>query len=139
AAERPDLAEDPRMAQNPGRVEHEATIDTALKEWCAKHSRDEVLAILEQAEVPAGPIYSVADMFADTHFHSRGLFEQVEINGKPLDIPAIIPKLSNTPGRTQWPGPELHAHNEDVLLPLLGEDRKQYEALVAAGIIGTNT
>lgn len=138
AAERPDLAEDPRLAQNPGRVEHEATIDQALKQWCAKHNRDEVLAILERAEVPAGPIYSVADMFEDKHFHSRDLFEQVEINGKPLDIPAIIPKLSNTPGRTQWPGPELHAHNEDVLLPLLGEDREQYEALIAAGVIGNH-
>lgn len=137
AAQRPDLAEDPRLAHNPGRVEHETTIDNALKKWCAKHSRAEILTTLEMAEVPAGPIYSVADMFSDEHFHARELFERVEINGKPLDIPAITPKLAGTPGRTQWPGPELHAHNKDVLLPLLGQDHEQYQALVAAGIIGS--
>ncbi|HLR17723.1 MAG TPA: CoA transferase [Alcanivoracaceae bacterium] len=138
AAGHPELANHPEMAHNPGRVKHEATIDAALAGWCAQHTRDEILAILEEAEVPAGPIYSVADMFNDEHFHARELFETVEINGKPLQIPALIPKLASTPGRTCWPGPELHAHNEEVLLPLLGDDEARYQQLVQDGIIGGN-
>src|SRR5699024_8852391 len=139
AAGHPELANHPEMAANPGRVKHEATIDAALKGWCAQHTREYILHTLAEAEVPAGPIYSVADMFADAHFHERQLFETVEINGAPLQIPALIPKLASTPGRTQWPGPELHAHNEEVLLPLLKNDAEEYAALVASGIIGSQT
>lgn len=59
-------------------------------------------------------------MFADPHFQARGLFEQVEINGKPLHIPAILPRLEGTPGRTEWPGPAIGSHTDEVLRDLLG-------------------
>src|SRR5699024_5570320 len=75
AANRPDLAHDPKLAHNPGRVEHERVIDNALKQWCAEHTRDQILQELDTAQVPSGPIYSVADMFQDEHFQARGLFE----------------------------------------------------------------
>ena len=91
--------------------------------------------MLEEAEVPSGPIYSVADMFADEHFQARGLFESVESNGKPLAIPAMIPKLSETPGGTRWPGPSLGAHNEEILGELLGMSAEEIAHLKAAGDI----
>ncbi|MBA3980595.1 MAG: carnitine dehydratase [Alcanivorax sp.] len=136
AAGRPDMADDARLASNAGRVEHEADIDAALTDWCAGLPSEQVLAILEDARVPAGPIYSAADMVADPHFQARGLFEQVEINGKPLKIPAILPRLTGTPGRTQWPGPEVGAHNEDILKRELGLSDEEYTALQQQGVLG---
>jgi len=120
AAERPDMAHDQRLASNTGRVAHEGEIDVALASWCLQHDSEVILDKLAAARVPAGPIFSVKDMMADEHYKARGLFERVEINGKPLDIPAIIPKLQRTPGQTRWSGPELGEHNEEVLGDILG-------------------
>lgn len=135
AAARPDLAEDPRLATNPGRVTHEAEIDAALSAWTATLSLPEVLAALDAAQVPAGPIYSVADMFADPHYHARGLFERVEIDGAPLTIPALLPKLATTPGATTWPGGAVGSHTEQVLGDWLGLDAAALAALRADGVI----
>jgi crotonobetainyl-CoA:carnitine CoA-transferase CaiB-like acyl-CoA transferase len=118
-AGQPEMANDPRMANNAGRVIHEQEIDNALAAWCMSKNSDEILDLLDKAKVPAGPIYNVQDMFADPHFNARGMFEQVEINGKPLQIPAILPKLSETPGKTDWPGGEIGSHTEDVLKNIL--------------------
>lgn len=130
-----DLADDPRLQTNAGRVEHEAEIDEALSSWCAKLPSEEVLRLLDDAKVPAGPIYSVRDMFADPHFRARNLFETVEINGEPLEIPTILPKLEGTPGQTRWPGPDIGAHNREVLCDLLGLSDEDYNALTRDGII----
>jgi len=132
---RADLAEDPRMADNAGRVEHEKELDDAILDWTSSLTAAEVLAALDAADVPGGPIYSVADMFADPHFKARGLFEKVEVDGEPLDIPAMIPFLSDTPGRTDWPGPEVGAHNEEIFLKLLGMEAAEYEQLRQEGVI----
>ncbi len=135
AAGFPHMAEDPRLASNPGRVEHEGEIDSALSSWCDANKSQDILTILEDARVPAGPIYNVEDMFRDRHFIDRGLFEQVEINGKPLKIPAILPKLTRTPGRTKWPGPELGDHNQEVLGDLLGLSDSEIKSLSEEGVI----
>ena len=73
------------------------------------------MSILEESRVPCGPVYNVADMMSDPHFNDRELFEKVEINGEPLNIPAILPKLSQSPGATEWPGPKLASHTDDIL------------------------
>lgn len=135
AAGRDDMATDPRMANNPGRVQHEAEIDAALSDWCASLPAAELLKILEDQRVPAGPIYNVRDMLEDPHFNQRGLFEQVEIDGKPLKIPAILPKLSKTPGRTQWPGLAVGSHNREVLEDILQLSDAQLQALREAGVV----
>ena len=111
---RPDLADDPRMANNAGRVQHEKELDAAITAWTGTLSSADVLAALEKADVPAGPIYSVVDMMNDEHFKARGLFEKVQVNGSPLTIPAMVPLLSATPGRTEWPGPAIGAHNQEI-------------------------
>ena len=135
AAGRADMAHDTRLANNAGRVEHEQDIDKAISSWCQKHTSAEVLKILEEARVPAGPIYNAEDMLADPHFNERGLFEQVEINGEPLKIPAMIPRLSDTPGTTNWPGPEVGSHNSEILGEVLGLDEASQQQLKDAGII----
>ena len=129
AAGYPRMADDPRLASNPGRVEHEAEIDAALAAWCGVHDATELLRRLDEARVPAGPIYNVEDMLNDPHFQERNLFETVEIDGEPLKIPAILPKLSRTPGATLWPGGELGQDNRDVLCGLLGLDDTRFDEL----------
>lgn len=135
AAGHPEMAQDPRMKNNAGRVEHEDEIDVALAKWCVSLPSKEVIAILEEQRVPVGPIYNVEDMMADEHFNARGLFEQVEINGKPLKIPAIMPKLEQTPGETKWAGQSLGSHNEEVLSSILQLDKETQAQLKAKGVI----
>lgn len=132
---RADLGEDPRMADNAGRVRHERELDAAIGAWTGDHDAATVLATLEAAEVPCGPIYSVVDMLKDPHFNARGLFEQVDVNGSPLTIPAMLPLLSATPGRTDWPGPAIGQHNAEVLGSLLGLGSADLAALHHDGIL----
>src|SRR5690606_26385215 len=134
-AGRPEMANDPRMADNAGRVKHEAEIDAALGAWCASLPSSEVIALLEENRVPVGPIYNARDMAEDPHFRARGLFEQVEINGKALEIPAIMPRLADTPGRTEWPGGELGSHNGEVFCELLSLSESEMAALQDEGVI----
>lgn len=132
---RQDLAHDPALADNAGRVEHEATIDGAISAWCASNTASTVIQCLETARVPVGPIYNVADMMADPHYQARGLFESVDVDGDTVQIPAILPRLESSPGRTQWPGPALGAHSDEVLTSVLGKDSRQIAALRASGVV----
>jgi crotonobetainyl-CoA:carnitine CoA-transferase CaiB-like acyl-CoA transferase len=134
AVGRDDMAKDPLLATNTDRVIYEAKIDQVLSEWCGLHDLDQALVILDEHRVPCGPVYDAADMMNDPHFNDRGLFEQVEINGKPLKIPAILPKLVDTPGATEWAGPELGAHTDEVLKDL-GMTAGQIEELKRSGVI----
>ena len=135
AAGHPEMAEDPRFATNQGRVEHEPEIDSVLMQWCTTHDSTYLLELLDEARVPAGPIYNVEDMLNDEHFNARGLFETVEIDGQPLKIPAIVPRLSRTPGATRWPGGELGQDNDEVLTGLLGLEEEQMEELRSTEVI----
>jgi crotonobetainyl-CoA:carnitine CoA-transferase CaiB-like acyl-CoA transferase len=135
AAGYPDMASDPALASNLGRVEHEAEIDLALSGWCAQNDSESILNSLNESRVPGGPIYNVEDMINDEHFNARGLFETVEINGQPLKIPAILPKLNKTPGSTRWPGPTLGEHNKQVLGELLGLSTDAIAKLSDSGVI----
>ncbi|GJL82557.1 MAG: CoA transferase [marine bacterium B5-7] len=132
---RTDLGADPRLAGNDGRVEHQGLIDAALAAWTTAMDSAEALVILEAARVPSGPIYSVREMMTDPQFIARGLFEQVEINGEPLKIPAIAPRLEQQAGTTRWPGPDLGEHTHEVLMTLLGLDDADIERLANDGVI----
>jgi crotonobetainyl-CoA:carnitine CoA-transferase CaiB-like acyl-CoA transferase len=77
---RADMADDPTLARNPGRVVREREIDAAIAHWCAGLDSKAVIGLLEKVQVPVGPIYNVADMFADPHFRARGLFEEFTVN-----------------------------------------------------------
>lgn len=135
AANRPDMADNPDMASNAGRVIHQQEIDRAISAWCAQRDSAEVIAILDRERVPVGPIYNIEDMMNDAHYRARGMFEEVTIDGEPLKIPAIMPRLTATPGSTAWPGPTLGRHNEEVLGELLGLSDTERDALKQQGII----
>jgi len=132
---RPDMAEDPRFSDNAGRVRHEAAIDNVLAQWARSNDSTAVLEVLDDISVPGGPIYSVADMAADPHFNARNLFEQVTVDGQPLKIPAILPKLAQTPGRTDWAGPALGEHTRAVLAELLALTPVTLDELARANVI----
>lgn len=113
---RDDLANDPQLTRNDGRVPRTAEIDAAIQDWCATQTIDHALEILNAADVPVGKIYSVQDMMTDPHFLARKMFEQHTFkDGTPIKLPAITPKLSETPGETRWLGPGLGEHNDEVL------------------------
>jgi crotonobetainyl-CoA:carnitine CoA-transferase CaiB-like acyl-CoA transferase len=135
AAGRDDLADDARLADNAGRVEHQEEVDAAISGWTATLPSAEVLAILAEASVPSGPIYSVEDMIDDPQYRARGMFETVEVDGEPLKIPALVPLLEETPGETLWPGPTLGEHNEEIYGELLGYSPSEIQRLSAEGVI----
>ena len=134
AVGREDMATDRKYTSNADRVIHEADIDLVLANWCAAHSLADAMAILDEHRVPSGPVYNVADMMEDAHFKYRELFEAVEINGESLKIPALLPKLDGTPGGTEWPGPAVGSHTDEVLQSL-GLDADHIAELKSSGIV----
>ena len=135
AIDQPGMAADKRFEDNMGRVEHEKEIDAAIEKWTSEHTSEEVLSIMDEVSVPAGPIYSVEDMMKDEHYIARGMFEEVEANGRPLKIPAMLPILTETPGGTDWSGPELSQHTNEILSELLGKNAEEIKKLNEGGVI----
>ena len=135
AAGRADLAGDPSLATNAGRVPRTAELDRAIADWTRQHDLEQVLKVLDQAEVPSGKVYSAADIVNDVQYLARGMIEQHALpDGKSLKLPGIVPKLSATPGATAWVGPALGAHNAEVL-SALGYDVAQQQEFRRRGVI----
>jgi len=132
---RDEIAEDERFSDNQGRVAHQDLIDGAIADWAATLSMEKALKVLEAAAVAAGPILSVEDMFEDPHYQARGAFEEVTVDGEVLHIPSIAPRLVDTPGRTDRPGPKLGEHTDAVLGELLGLDETDIRRLRDAGTL----
>ena len=132
---RPDMANDPKLEENQGRVDNEKEVDAAIEKWTKDHTSDEVLSIMDEVSVPAGPILSVEDMMKDEHYIARGMFQEVQANGRTLQIPAMLPILTETPGTTEWPGPALSEHTDEVLSELLGKDEKEITQLREDGVL----
>ena len=133
---RDDLASDPDLVRNDGRARRVAEIDGAIQQWCDGRGIEEALNTLKAADVPVGKIYSVADMFSDPQFLARRMIEQHHFaDGSPVKLPAVVPKLSETPGGTRWIGPSLGEHTEEVLKSL-GYDSAAIDKLAQTGAIG---
>ena len=131
---RPDLADDPALASNDGRVKRTAEIDAVIAGWTSSHRLDEVLAALEKAEVPSGRIYSIADIAADLHYRARGMIERHALGERELLLPGVVPKLSQTPGGTRWIGPKLGEHTDEVLAAA-GYDAEEIAALRRRAVV----
>jgi formyl-CoA transferase len=113
---REDLRDDPALARNDGRAAQMERIDDAIGAWTSKLTQSEVLEAMDQAEVPAGRIYSAADIASDPHYAARGMIQQIVAgDGEPLKVPGIVPKLSATPGAIRTPAPKLGEHTDEVL------------------------
>ena len=132
---RTDLGQDPSLADNSGRVKRVAELDAAIEAWTLQHTVDEVLAALDKASVPAGRIYTVADIAADPHYRAREMIQQVQMDdGSTLDVPGIVPKLSRTPGSHRRNAPRIGQDTDDVLREM-GLSNDQIQQLKAQGIV----
>ncbi|WP_075259468.1 CaiB/BaiF CoA transferase family protein [Herbaspirillum camelliae] len=132
---REDMANDPGLARNDGRVPRTEEIDAAIQQWCSTQTIDTALATLQAADVPVGKIYSVKDMMNDAQFLARDMFEQHQFaDGTPVKLPGITPKMSETPGQTKWLGPELGAHSDEILQSL-GYDEAHIKMLRDQGVV----
>jgi len=113
---RDDLGSDPALADNAGRAERAMELDAAIGAWAAEHTAAALLIMLDEAQVPNGKIYSIADIARDPQYLAREMIRQFTLkDGTPLKLPGIVPKLSDTPGDIDWVGPELGQHTEEVL------------------------
>jgi formyl-CoA transferase len=132
---REDLANDVSLQDNSGRVARVQELDQAVGEWTAKHSVDEVLNALDGVSVPAGRIYTVADIAADPHYAAREMLQNIQLgDGSQLTIPGVVPKLSVTPGQHRSNAPAL-GQDTDAILKEIGLSAAQIEKLKASGIV----
>ena len=133
----PELADDPRYATHEARGERQAELDEIIAAWTVMREMHELWKMLNDAAVPAGPIYSIADIAHDAQFHARGMIRTVddpEIGA--LKMPGIVPQLSETPGVINWTGPATPgSHNREIYGELLGVSEQELERLSKAGIV----
>jgi formyl-CoA transferase len=136
---RSDLATDPRFRANQGRAAHSRLLDEAIASWTGVRSLDEVMAVMVEAGVPAGPVYTAREIVEDPHFRARDMFVEraVRVDGAAETVlfPGIVPKLELRPGEMQWPGPELGEHTDDVLGELAGIGEDELVELRRQGVI----
>jgi formyl-CoA transferase len=127
--ERHDLAQDPELADNAGRVQRVDEIDAAIAQWTQDQTVDQVLTQLAQAKVPAGRVYTARDIVNDPHFQARDMIvKQTTRDGHEMDVPGIVPKLMGTPGRIRSSAPRL-GDDTDAVLSELGLSAAQIHAL----------
>ena len=132
---RADLAEAAEFAHNDGRAAKSALLDAAITHWTSSLPIEQVLSALEAAEVPAGRIYSVADIVSDPHYQARDMLLNAELpGGVSVKMPGIVPKLSETPGAVNWQGPSLGQHTDDIL-GSLGLTVADIQRLKTSGVV----
>ena len=132
---RDDLADDPGLASNAGRASRAEEVDGAIAAWTSTQPLEAALAVMAQADVPSGRIYSAADWGSDPQFQARGMIERAQLaDGTELAVPAVVPKFSATPGATRWLGPALGEHTDEVLAEL-GYGAEEITALRDGGVI----
>ena len=132
---REDLGNDPALADNAGRVKRVEEIDAAIGAWTRTRTVDEVLKVLAEASVPAGRIYTIADIAADPHYAARGMLQQLRLDdGDTITVPGIVPKLSRTPGGQHRQAPRLGQDSEAVMREL-GLTEEQIAGLKSRGVI----
>jgi formyl-CoA transferase len=132
---RSDLGEDPTLASNDGRAKRVVEIDAAITAWTKTLTLDEVLKGLLEAEVPSGKIYTAKDIAEDPHYHARGVIETVQAaNGLKVQVPGIIPKLSQNPGSIRYRAPTLGEHTNEVLKSA-GLTEEQITILKKSGVL----
>lgn len=133
--ERPDLVDDPRFATLEARREHIDELDEIIRSWMARHTADEAVAAFSAAGAAASHIYSVADLADDEHFSQRGIIESVPTHDiGELDMQAVAPRLSRTPGRIRWSGRPL-GHDTAAILEEHGYSDEEIERLRTIGVI----
>jgi crotonobetainyl-CoA:carnitine CoA-transferase CaiB-like acyl-CoA transferase len=135
AMERPEIAREGPWKDNARRLDHRDAVNAAVQAWFGTMDRETALATCERFEVPCGPIYDIADIFADPQFRAREDVEEVPSRAGPVTLPAPVPRLSRTPARLRRAGPGLGEDTETVLARLLSLSLDEIAALRARGAL----
>ena len=131
---RDDLGGDPQLENNDGRVSRVVELDQAIGEWTKTVSTTKALEALDSVAVPAGRIYTVADIASDPHYKARENIQTIQMHdGSKLEVPGVIPKLSRTPGSIKTLAPEI-GENTDEILKSIGLNESQITSLKERGI-----
>ncbi|MBT6094938.1 MAG: CoA transferase [Rhodospirillaceae bacterium] len=130
-----DLAEDPRFKENAGRMENLEELSELLSAEFRKKPREQWLAELEEAKIPAGPVFDVNEMHADPHTLARDMVVEVEHDRigavKTIGCPV---KFSETPSAVHGPAPLYAQHTREVLAEF-GYGADEIDSLVADGAV----
>jgi len=133
---RADIADAPEYSDNAGRARQADQLDDAIEGWTSTHTPEEILAVLDEAKVPAGPIYSIADIVDDEQYKARDMIREDEVDGiGKVKMPGLVPKLSATPGSIDWYGGRMGTHNAEVYGRLLSLSPAQIASLSEEGVI----
>ena len=133
---RAELAGDGPWGTTAQRQAARAAVDACVAEWTGAQPAADLLRRCEEAQVPCGPLYSIADIFADPHYAARENIFRLPVAGLgAIMVPNVVPKLSATPGSVETAGPALGAHTDEILSELLGFDARRLDALRRRGAI----
>jgi formyl-CoA transferase len=136
---RDDLGNDPQLATNEGRVMRVAELDQAIGSWAKTMNTANALEMLDSVAVPAGRIYTVADIANDPHYKARENIQTIRMqDGSQLDVPGVIPKLSRTPGSIKTLAPNIGEHT-DAILNSIGLSDDQIKSLKERGVAFTKS
>ncbi len=136
AMNQPEKGEPEQWGTLAARERDREAVDRDVGAWTALHTRDEVLSLCAQAQVPCGPVYAIDEIFEDPHYAARGnILKMTDPRAGELSIPNLVPRLSDTPGRINSLGPSLGQHNDEVYKGLLGLDDSEITRLQEAGVI----
>ena len=135
----PPWTQDERFSNGLKRLKYHDELDRHIEEWTREHDNYEVMHILQQEGVPAGPVIDEKDAYSDPHLRVRGFFDELThpVCGTHL-YPGIGWKMSKTPNHLRLPPCCLGEHNEYVYKKIIGVSDEEYEQLVKEGHIGTD-
>jgi len=132
----PELGNDGKWGTIRQREAARAEVDAYVGAWTSRFTRDELLQICEEAQVPCGPVYAIDEIFEDPHYKARGnILTMQDPRIGELAIPNLVPRLSETPGEVRWLGPAMGEHNQEIYRDWLKLSEMEMEALRAARVI----
>ena len=133
---RPELAGDDNWGRLRRRLEERSGVDALVTAWTEARTRDEVMRLCLTFEVPAAPLNSIADIFADPQFQARGnLLSIADPVLGDVVVPGVVPRLSASPGRVEHLGPALGDGNARIYGDLLGLSAAEIAALKEKGVV----
>jgi len=132
----PELIDDPRFVDNVSRCENDVALDALIARWFEKRSASEIMALFEQADVVAGPVLDIRDIFADPHYRAReNIVEAEDDDFGSVRMQNVVPKFKETPGEVRHAGRALGADNRAVYLGELGLSEQRLAELQSRGVI----
>ncbi len=137
AIDHSDWLDDSSLCTNAGRVDRADWLEERIAEWTQQHTLTEIMAVLVDAQVPAGPIYTIEDIAHDPHFIARGAITTGMVTGTAEEIvmPGIFPKLLENPGHIRFTHPQVGHDTVRILSDLLGKSPDEIDALQKRGVI----